>query len=113
MSEEQAQYNTSKNDQELYRRLSVPFATRAARDMAIEDFWGIVKSARVQCALSDVHLVVRTNHIDDEGVEQNGITSAHLGSSDAALNMLGYGYADALAVYGKFLESLGETAVKE
>ena len=103
MSEKQASYKTSTNDPATYRRLSVPFATEAAAEEALENFIGIVKAARGTCGLPDVHILIRENHIDSEGVEQIGLSALHLGSSEAALNMLGYAYAEALEPHRAFV----------
>ena len=103
MSEKQASYETSTSDPATYRRLSVPFATEAAAEEALGNFIDIVKAARRTCELPDVHVLIRENHIDSEGVEQVGLSALHLGSSEAALNMLGYAYAEALEPHRAFV----------
>ncbi len=112
MSEDRVKYTTSTEDPELYRHLTVPFATKSAQEQALEDFFGIVRAAREQCALPDVVMLIASNYIDDDK-ETSNLWSVNMGNDDMALRMLGHGYASALEPHGEFLESLVETAVEE
>ncbi len=105
MSEDRVKYTTSTADPELYRHLTVPFATKSAQEQALEDFLGIVRAAREQCALPDVVVLVASNYIDDDK-EVSDLWSFSMGSNDTALRMLWHGYASfvraAREVFGEF-----------
>lgn len=95
---------------ERYRKLSKPFASVDDKDEALHDFYEMVKSAREKCELPDVVVLVKYNYKHEDGGEAVSMSSFQYGNEVEALNMLGYGYADALEIHRKFLEHISDEA---
>lgn len=71
----------STSDPANYRRLSEPFPDQESAKRRIGEFWDAVAKLRNELHITDVHIIVRVNVVDEAGEEGVVMTAAHFGNS--------------------------------
>jgi len=81
----------TENNPANYRELSEPFETPEAANKALDNFYEMVREARHENHIADVHIITKINVMNGE-VEGSGISSAHFGNSLEGAAMCAWGY---------------------
>ena len=80
-----------KGNPALYRKLQEPLPVAEAQ-ANLERFWEGVYALRESCHLADVHLIVRTSVVYEEGHEADPMMDGHIGNSMLGESMTAWSF---------------------
>ncbi len=102
--------SVGKHNLERFLRMQKPFATEADALKAITAFYDDIEKAREKHCLADVHIIVMTPSLNEDGIAVPGLSSLHLGDSRRGEEMCAWGYATESSARRKEIQALMDEA---
>jgi hypothetical protein len=96
-------------DPKMYREMCEPHGSLFDGNTALEKFFALVKAARQECRIADVHVLAVIRYADGDD-EAEGMGRVHYGDSLRALPLLAEAYGTERANFDAMLSKVKRAA---